>query len=197
MKGCHQLRLGLAAGLLSLTLIGCSDPASTDAETGATEVSPQVVRRTLRGRTLRDASQRVQVQLPRGWEPAPSGTLHDSADIYARNVDERLYLLVVSENDSNVQRFGIDDNAHEYRMLLANALDSPPELTRTDVNEINGPSAVQYEISGRVDGVAVVYLHTTVVVEDTYYQIVTWTEESRFPIAEEEFQEVIGSFRTI
>lgn len=197
MKGCHQLRLGLAAGLLSLTLIGCSDPASTDAETGATEVSPQVVRRTLRGRTLRDASQRVQVQLPRGWEPAPSGTLHDSADIYARNVDERLYLLVVSENDSNVQRFGIDDNAHEYRMLLANALDSPPELTRTDVNEINGHSAVQYEISGRVDGVAVVYLHTTVVVEDTYYQIVTWTEESRFPIAEEEFQEVIGSFRTI
>lgn len=197
MKGCHQLRLGLAAGLLSLTLIGCSDPASTDAETGATEVSPQVVRRTLRGRTLRDASQRVQVQLPRGWEPAPSGTLHDSADIYARNVDERLYLLVVSENDSNVQRFGIDDNAHEYRMLLANALDSPPELTRTDVNEINGHSAVQYEISGRVDGVAVVYLHTTVAIEDTYYQIVTWTEESRFPIAEEEFQEVIGSFRTI
>ena len=74
---------------------------------------------------------------------------------------------------------------------------SEPVQTATNVTEVNGKDAVQYEIRGQVDGTAVVYLHTTVRGDENYYQVVGWTRADAFNRYRDELQQVITSFRGV
>ncbi len=136
----------------------------------------------------------VRITVPAGWI-AVDGGQRGSADIYATDPDQSLYATVLSESSAALDRFGLTDNARQYRLLIQEELDSFEGEERTGVSSINGRSAVQYEIRGEVDGVPTVYLHTTVQGTDNYYQVVGWTTESSYRENADVLRNTIGSFR--
>lgn len=136
----------------------------------------------------------VRITVPAGWI-AVGGGRRGTADIYATDSGQTLYVVVLSESSAALDRFGLTDNAKQYRLLIREELDSFEGEEPTGVSSINGRSAVQYEIRGEVDGVPIVYLHTTVQGTDDYYQVVGWTAESSYRENEDLLRNIIGSFR--
>lgn len=180
--------------LFVLLLAGLSVTSCIPGGTGDTEVSPQTIETIDDTNRLRDPSGQVEVELPSGWQEAPEKTLHDSADLYAQNEGEELYLVVVGESAAEVQAGSKELVAYRYRQLITDALDTSQDPVPTDAGQVGGYPAIQYEIRGSLDGKDIVYLHSTVFVEDTYYQVVGWTTAERYERNKEELQRIVNSF---
>jgi hypothetical protein len=159
-----------------------------------TSAQPRV-RNTLRGRILENPQEGIRVRLPRGWQVAPSGTLHADADLYAYSPDREMFLLVLGESSTSVNHFSLEDNAREYRKLLSNGFENLGQEEGTGMTELGNSSATQYLMRGQVAGQPVAYLHTTVAGSDRFYQVVSWTSEELYNENREEMQTVIASFQ--
>lgn len=144
---------------------------------------------------LENTSTGVRITVPDGWEAIGGSGLRRSKDLYARSSSGNLYAAVLSESKSVLSQFDLENNAEQYRWLIRQELDSYEGETRTGVNRINGKEAVQYEIRGRVNGVPVVYLHTTVQGTDDYYQVVGWASAESYQANSNTLKEIIESFR--
>jgi len=179
----------LISGLLTLGLGGCFSWGGRN--NNATTASSQVVTGPS---SLENKQTNVKITVPAEWVSAGDG-LRGSADIYASYPPGDMFASVLSESKEVIGQFDLEDNAEQYRWLIENELSEYETSTRTTLDEINGDPAVQYEIKGQVDGVPVVYLHTTVQGTDNYYQVVGWTTEERYAENKDELQEVIQSFR--
>ncbi len=136
----------------------------------------------------------VGITVPAGWIVVGGGQ-RGSADIYAIDPGQNLYAIVLSESAAVLDQFSLDDNSEQYRRLIEEELDSFEGQERTGVTSIDGRPAVQYELRGEVDGVPIVYLHTTIEGTNDYYQVVGWTTESSYRENEDVLRNVIGSFR--
>lgn len=136
----------------------------------------------------------VKITVPDGWVARGKGR-RDSADIYAAYPARSLYTKVISESDRVLDQFDLENNAEQYRWLIKEELDRFERETRTGLTALNSSPAVQYEIRGTVDGVPVVYLHTTVRGSDDYYQIVGWTTAESYRENQETLKAIIESFR--
>lgn len=143
---------------------------------------------------LENEATNVRITVPSGWV-AVRDDRRQSADIYATYPPRALYTKVVSETDSVLNQFDLENNAEQYRSLIQRELDRYEGETRTGLTSLNGNPAVQYEIRGTVDNQPVVYLHTTVQGRDRYYQVVGWTTASSYRENEETLKAVVGSFR--
>jgi hypothetical protein len=136
----------------------------------------------------------IRLTVPSSWTTVE--TLRPDADIYAANEAEALYVLVLADDQSSlVGQFSLEDNASQYRRLLARQLDRYDRQTPTDLNAVNGQAAVQYEIRGQIEGVDIVYLHTTIKGEAHYYQVIGWTRADRYEAQKSALETVITSFR--
>ncbi|MBE9060117.1 hypothetical protein [cf. Phormidesmis sp. LEGE 11477] len=184
-----RLTLPLLAGmLLTSGLGGCGTRTESSADT--TSLTDQIPNN--RPTVLENRDTGVRITVPPQWENA--SLLRGDADIYATYPSQALYASVVSENDTRIGQFGLEDNAEQYRRLIERELNDYETSTRTGVDEVNGYPAVQYEIRGQVEGVPVVYLHTTVRGTDSYYQVVGWTRRELYADNRETLQEIIASF---
>mgnify|MGYP006268560689 CR=1 FL=1 len=179
-------------GLVSLTTVSCIPGTIRD-----TEVSPQTITTVDNANILTDPQGRVQLELLSGWEEAPEKTLHDSADLYAKQEDKELYLVVVGEASSAIATDDLREVAQNYRQLITEALDQVETVEAQNVGQISGYSAIQYEIRGTLDNKSIVYLHTTVSVDDMYYQVVAWTSADGYLRHREELQQIINSFSPV
>lgn len=192
--------LGRWLPLVLLGIIGasCANPDQVVVDQEEADSSQRLRRTLIGGNILQDAQQDVQVKLPSGaWKPAPPDTLNDSAELYAFNPKADLYFLVLGEKEASTRLYDLDSNAAEYRKILSASLDGTPTEKRGEVSQFNGYPAVQYEINGLIGETPVTYLHTTVQVNDMYYQVVAWTNADNFPAHREEMQSLITSFRKI
>lgn len=178
----------LLASLLTVGLGGCF---WQDGEETSTTVDSQLVSGPA---TLENKQTNVRITVPTDWVSAGDG-LRGSADIYASYPPGEMFASVLSESKDVLGQFDLEDNAEQYRWLIEKELSEYDTSTRTTLDEVNGDPAVQYEIRGRVDGVPVVYLHTTVQGSDGYYQVVGWTTEERYAENKDDLQQVIQSFR--
>jgi len=178
-------------GLMATGLGGCFGGSSEDTET------VDAIGQPLEGPSRLENQQRnVAITVPAEWEKA-GNLLRDSADIYASYPLQAMYASVLSESSDVLDQFSLEDNADNYRWLIAEELSTYDGATKTEVNQINGDPAVQYEIRGRVDGVPVVYLHTTIEGAGRFYQVVGWTTAERYEENKAGLQEVIRSFEVI
>lgn len=178
----------LLAGLLTVGLGGCS---LRGGEETSTRTNSQLVSGPAR---LENKQTNVRITVPADWVSA-GDQLRGSADIYASYPPREMFASVLSESKEVLGQFDLEDNAEQYRWLIEKELSEYDTSTRTTLDEVNGDPAVQYEIRGRVDGVPVVYLHTTVQGTDGYYQVVGWTTEERYAENKDDLQQVIQSFR--
>ncbi|MEL6552910.1 MAG: hypothetical protein AAFQ63_05520 [Cyanobacteria bacterium J06621_11] len=182
------LLIGLTVTGLSLGLTGCFFGGGNETETVDTAAEPLSVESRLENKQTE-----VKITVPANWTKADS-TLRNSADIYASHAVEELYTSVLSESADVLNQFSLEDNADKYRFLIEEELGSYEGATKTDVTTIQGKPAIQYEIRGQVEGVPVVYLHTTIEGEGRYYQVVGWTTAERYAENKDTLQEIISSF---
>lgn len=201
MKRMARVLSALVIVGLGLPMTGCvqwgNSTRTAGEEIESLPTTQQSVRRTLRGRYLQDGEGQFQVRLPSNWEPSSDQSLNASADLRAMNRRNDIYFVAIAEPTSAVQANGLEGNAQIYRQLLISALDQGGTETPTGVTQFNGYPAVQYEIRGQVQGTPIVYLHTTVAVEDQLYQLVAWTPADQYPDNQEEMQNIILSFDAV
>ncbi len=178
----------LLLGVLTLGLSGCFFRGGQNSETAIAPDQPISDRSA-----LENPNTGARITVPSGWTASGSAQ-RGSADIYT-TFQNKLYTMVVSENATGINRFGLEDNSDTYRWLIRKRLDTLESETRTGVDSIGGDKAVQYEIRGIVDGVPVVYLHTTIEGIDKYYQVVSWTTAERYADDKETLQAITQSFQ--
>ncbi len=187
----YQLAGVVLLGLMITGLGGCFLRPSQDTST------VDAIDQPLDGPSrLENQQTNVAITVPAEWTKA-GNSLRSSADIYASYPLQSMYASVLSESSGVLDQFSLEDNADKYRWLIAEELSTYEGATRTEVNRVNGAPAVQYEIRGRVDGVPVVYLHTTIEGTERYYQVVGWTTAERYEENRAGLQEIISSFETI
>jgi hypothetical protein len=143
---------------------------------------------------LRNVETNVKITVPEGWI-AVGDSRRRTDDIYATYPEEQLYAAVLSESKTVLAQFDLENNAEQYRLLIRNQLDEFDGETRTGLTRVDGDPAVQYEIRGEVDGVSVVYLHTTIEGENNYYQVVGWTTASSYADNKAPLTAIVNSFR--
>lgn len=180
---CVMLTIGFGSGLS-----GCSrgdSPAAGEARGDEMLTAPS---------DLENNETQVRITVPDGWMAVRNGK-RGAADIYASYEPAKLYAVVLSESISVLSQFDLENNAEQYRWLIREELDRFDGETPTKTDSIDGNSAVQYEIRGQVDGVPVVYLHTTVKGDSDYYQVVGWTTADSYRDNQEILQGIIKSFR--
>ncbi|NER78098.1 MAG: hypothetical protein F6K42_00685 [Leptolyngbya sp. SIO1D8] len=207
MRSAWKRYLLVPCGVLVLGLAGCDSlmgvfrtedsVAERDDDFLEQDVGAQSLTTLDAGNVLANEELEIELTLPSTW--IEETRLHEAAELQASDVAQQLYIIVLTEGDRSLTRLGLQENAEIYRNLLINRLETDgqfEEQSVTDVAFIGNNFANQYEIRGRVgENAPVVYLHTTVVTEQRYYQIVAWTTPEQYDIYKSELQNITATFR--
>ena len=179
--------------LMGLSLSSCNQVQSLARRQAAQSNSAQSLTDGGSSNVIQDQLGEMQITLPDGWNQ--DTRLHSGAGLQASNEEEDLYVIVLAEDKETLSQYSLEDNSGFYRRLLIEGLSNLEDQSPTETTSINGNSAAQYEISGEIEDARVTYLHTTVVTDDRYYQVVAWTNTDQYANRKPELREVVMSFR--
>ncbi len=121
----------------------------------------------------------VTITAPKGWSTQTE--LNAEADIQIANIWKDMYLIVLSEPKSDFPE-DMDYLAHSEltRGEIMKALTNASQDEGPNNLDFEGRKAVEYQISGQVEGTDIVYLHTTIDDRSMYHQVLAWTTPARF-----------------
>lgn len=138
---------------------------------------------------------RVQVEVPGTW--SRDQKLNDVAILQAANPISEMYVIVISESKEDfADTTTLDDYVSLSHDGLAKNVSEADSKTPVPT-QVSGHSAREYQLSGTVDRVKVVYLCTVVETPTHFYQILTWTLPSRFKNNESTMRSVTQSFKEV
>lgn len=136
---------------------------------------------------------RLSVSLPQTWQTRTN--LSDFDSIGAADPQDETYLIVIEEP---LAEFDGDISLHDYTRvvvsLMGDLLQEPQVHSKLRRYKINGLPAEELVLSGRIDGLDITYLLTTVESDRAFYQILSWTLSSKFQSRESLFRDITGSF---
>lgn len=107
---------------------------------------------------------------------------------------EENYLIVLSDAKADLKNLNLEDHAKLTRGFIEKAI-KVSSISEGKSLQINGKPAIQYEIKGEVNGMNIVYLHTTVETDNYFHQILAWTLPSQFVRNEPILEAAIESFQ--
>lgn len=196
-SGGQQRWPGLAlVAMMALGLAGCGTLGLSRSQSDSAAMTNQRVDQSFRGKTLVSRLKPVQMNLPNGWEAAPTGSLHGNADLEAYNPNETMFLVVLGEDRDAVAQGNLQDQANIYLQILKGGLDSiVANQSLTSVDRVGSFPAVQYEVRGDLSQRTVAYLHTTIEMGDNFYQVVVWTPDDLRIANNEAMRVIVQEFR--
>lgn len=202
-----SLSLATCTGQTEPTSSSSPTPAQTTSPspspTGSASPAPQASATPGKG-VLRATDGKSEITLPAGW--VEDRALHGEAQIQASHLQKQLYVLVLSEAKADLAEIPtLERHSEVTRGILTGNLTNPQVTGPTSVAQINGQSALQYQVTGtvryetdgKVENINATYLHTTVETSDRYNQILVWTLPESFAANEAELQQVIASFKEV
>lgn len=131
-----------------------------------------------------------RINPPAHW--AVMNDLHDYAVLQMGDYNLDQYMLALSDSleefDGSLREHS-DITIRSLSGSLTHASESGPVAV-----EVGGYPALERTLRGRIDGLDISYLHTTVQGEKAYYQIISWTTEDREARAFPLFREVLQTF---
>lgn len=145
-------------------------------------------------RKLVSADGRFEITVPGGWKEEKS--LNDSADLQASHRPSEMYIVVLSEPKTDLDEMTLEGHSKLTRQALIDGV-KKPQVSPAFALKVGDMAALQYEIRGSMDGVNIVYLHTTAESANYFHQILAWTVPSRFEKNKETLQKVVGNFREV
>ncbi|MFK7851395.1 MAG: hypothetical protein AB8D78_10495 [Akkermansiaceae bacterium] len=124
----------------------------------------------------------LSVVLPVGWSVLKD--LNPEAELGAGNLAKEEYFVMMTES-----KIDFAGDLAEYAEITGGNMIAELENSNATILEnvtINGISGIQREISGTIDNVNIVYLHTALETPEYYHQAIGWTLKSRkgsaFPV---------------
>ena len=115
------------------------------------------------------------------WTNVDTGSPDASLEI--GNLLREEYLLIITEPKSDFpQDFGLLDYANLVGETMADTLEDPPAIELSNT-QINGMNAYQHEMRGKSDGLDIVWWNTYLEGTDHYYQVISWTLQSKSSVA--------------
>ena len=133
-----------------------------------------------------------EIMKPASWSIMEN--LHDSADFQMGNYFEEAYVIILTDE---ITDFGDDMTAEDHAAItlpyILESLKDGSILTGPTKLTVNGMQGVQHEITGVVDDMKIIYLHTTLISENHIHQIVAWSIPSKYDGNLEYFIRVIES----
>ncbi len=133
-----------------------------------------------------------QIAVPDNWQQ--EYTLHPTAELQAYAPLDQLYFVALADTNFNSANPTLNNRAARYLQQFIDSLSSTEANIQTNVRQVGGYPAVQYQLQAELDGIPITYLHTTVETPVAYYQLLSWTARSQFPAYQEELQLVTQSF---
>lgn len=166
------------------------DNSSATPSTGARQTSAGGGQTTVV--TARD--RKSQLTVPVSWKDVPTSLRNDLAVIQLGDLRREQYVIVITMDHNDFEDF--DAFAAASVDGAKQVLDGP-EVSQPRNLTIGGLPAVQYEITGKTQGVKIAFWYTMVAGKNAFYQVVTWTLPSRRTEAEPTITEVVNSFREL
>ncbi len=143
---------------------------------------------------LVSADGHFEITVPSGWKEEKK--LNDSADLQASHRPSEMYFVVLSEPKVDLDQMTLEGHSKLTRQALIDGVKNP-QVSPPFAMKVGDLAALQYEIRGSMDGVNIVYLHTTAESPNYFHQILAWTVPSRFDKNKETLQKVIAMFREV
>lgn len=104
------------------------------------------------------------------------------------------YVSVIAESKIDMTE---DMDLEAYYEILKSMLElqiSNSEFEEVENKEINGYDAKTFTIRGEINNLKFAYLYSIIETPDYFYQVITWTFNSRFEKHRDEFDDIIKSF---
>lgn len=146
------------------------------------------------GKVITSSDKRSEITVPQSWQDLPEKFRNADAVIQQGDQRQEHYVMVITDEKKD-----FDDFAAFERAIVANTKEGLEDVTIGDPRQltVGELSATQYLVTGKVDGLKIVYWFTLVDGKNGYHQIVAWTLPSRQSDAEGPIFEVIESFREV
>ena len=151
---------------------------------------------TSESQIITSANGLTQIEIPSDWNIMSD--LNEDYDIQTGNDEESAYAMVLSELKAAFDYdFTYKDYTESVTDMLMSNLENPVITSGPEDLEINGHPAVQYEISGSVYGIQVVYLYTIIDGSYNFHQVLTFTSLSQYEQNLPVMRTITNSFKEI
>lgn len=132
---------------------------------------------------IKSTDERYQVTVPYNWVELPE--LHDKASITVGSTWNELYLIVLVQKKDDLGDMNLEDYSRLTRGSIISILESDETSQLLEVSGpiellIFGNRAIQYEIRGILEGLDIVYLHSSAEDSQNFFQIIGYTSISNF-----------------
>jgi hypothetical protein len=135
----------------------------------------------------------AQITIPEDWQEVTG--LNANATIQVSNAPDGMYAIVISDTKADLSSsMTLDKYADLSSRKLTGSLTNLTE-TGPDSITINGEQALLYEIHGEISNLRAAYLFAMVETSGHFYQIGTWTTESKFADRRATMMSIIESLR--
>ena len=130
--------------------------------------------------------------VPGNWVQIPQ--LNAKATLHLGHKEEERYVIVLTDPKADFSGMTLAKHHQTTRESMLKKMTNSSATEPVSLT-INGLPALQDELRGTQGQADVVFLHTTVEGDQNFYQILTWTLQSRWPEASEQLHKVAASFR--
>jgi Tfp pilus assembly protein PilE len=137
-----------------------------------------------------------ELAVPDGWQR--TNKLNAAAQVQIAQPRKHCYLIVISENRENIPIVNLEN----YSVLARNNIQDhllQPVVQKTGLDSIDHLPVVQYEIRGTLpdNRVPVVYLLTAVQGQNSFYQVLAWTDGENYQQNKAIMRSIVSHFKEV
>lgn len=145
-------------------------------------------------RTLTSSDGALQFQVPSSWSARTD--LNDSAALQAGDPEAEAYAVVIEDPRAPFQAFDLGRFADTQMQELVGAVELA-NLAEPRLVPVGDREAIQYQLTGVLNGVEVAYLYTFIETPDRFLRVVAWSLASNFTANRDELEAVAASVRQL
>src|SRR5260221_5952714 len=180
-------KLSFYFGVLGVLAVTIAGPSGCARAPSAPRVTPPPT-----PKEIASADGLCRLTVPPTW--SEDNDLYPGAELQVSNKKEELFVVVMAESKSELDGMTKEKYSRITRRALAKSLKAA-KTTGPNKMTVGGAPGLQYQISGKMDGMEVVYLHTAIEGRKSFYQVLAWTQKGKFDEARPGFEQIIGSFK--
>ena len=137
---------------------------------------------------------RYSVEIPKGFAPAHFNDTLPEMSLQFEDAKRAMHILVIDESKAKIISFGLDYDLDTYMKIATRAQDKDGLYVNKPLN-INGNKAMQTDIRETMKNIKKVYRLTCIETTKYFYQVLVWSDESKFASNKDDMDKIINSFK--
>ena len=129
---------------------------------------------------------------PKSWSILDN--LNDEADLQMGNLSQEAYCIIMSESKIDYDDyFTLEEYSKLTSGFILGAIANPSISEAENIN-LNGQSAIKYELTGSINGIRIRYWHVSIDTKSHFHQVILWSLPSKFDRNKADYEAVLNSF---